>query len=375
MKLYKPQKIYIEKDAADYPLTQSILNKLPDVPREIIENTQAIIKSLEKQPDTIGEGKRYLLLKRDQGRSFKPFPEIDEYLVCDYFTLHLAEGCDLECSYCILQAYLTNPLLTIYVNIEEMLGNLQKTLDENPHKFFRIGTGQLADSLSLDHITEITKHLIPFFNRQTNAILELKTKSDNIENVLSLENEGKTIISWSLNSKKITSEEEHKCAGFNERLAAAEKVSSMDGYRVGFHLDPIVDYPDGEKDYQQTIDELFTRISDKKIAWLSLGCLRFMPELKSIMQNRFPKSQLALGEWITGMDGKMRYLKSRRIEIYQRTVEMIRRHTSEVPIYLCMETPEVWRRVFNQDFSKTSVCQMLDRAAKISSAQQEQPRL
>lgn len=53
--------------------------------------------------------------------------------------------------------------------------------------------------------------------------------------------------------------------------------------------------------------------------------------------------------------------------MYQRMVQMIRRRTSEVPIYLCMETPEVWRRVFNEDFSKASVCQMLDRAAKLIS--------
>lgn len=380
MKPYKPERIYIEKDALRYPHTRKILSRLPDVPVEETEDSntpspsplplpggedkgegESLQKYLRKKPDPIGEGKRYLLLRRDKGRSFKPFPESEQYLSCDYFTLHLAEGCDLECSYCILQAYLTNPLLTVYVNLEEILENLSVVLRENPDRFFRIGTGQLADSLSLDHLTGFSEALVPFFARQPNAVLELKTKSTQIERLLRLEPCERTIVSWSLNSKKIQREEEHKCASIEERLQAARKVIEA-GYRVGFHLDPIMDYLGWEKDYGEVIDEIFARIPGKRIAWISLGCLRFMPALKSIMENRFPKSKLPLGEWIQGMDGKMRYFKPRRIEIYRKAVERIRRQNSSVTLYLSMESPEVWRRVFGGTHTKNSVCRLLDQA-------------
>lgn len=365
MKPYRPQKIYIEKDAVDFPQTRTILKNLPGVPVEEIENVSELMKSLEAKNDPIGEGKRYLLLKKDKGRSFKPFPESEQYLSCDYFTLHVAEGCDLECSYCILQAYLTNLFLTVYVNTEEMLENLQHVLDENPDRFFRIGTGQLADSLSLDTITEFSKILVPFFARQKNAVLELKTKSTFIENLTGLTSNGKVIISWSMNSEKIQSEEEHKCAPLEERLGAAQKMIRS-GYRVGLHFDPIVDYAGWENDYGKIIDEIFSKLPEEKIAWISLGCLRFMPELKKVMQDRFPKSELPLGEWITGMDGKMRYFKPRRVEIYKTLVEKIRRQAPGVTLYLSMESPEVWRRVFGEEPTKASVCEMLDRAGKKS---------
>jgi len=269
----------------------------------------------------------------------------------------------LECSYCILQSYLTNPILTVYVNLEEMLGNLKSILRQNPDRLFRIGTGQLADSLSLEPIIGFMETLIPFFARQENAVLELKTKSSNVASLLDLDPQGRTIVSWSMNSRKIQHEEEHKCATIDERIEAAKKIAVLPGYRVGFHFDPVIDYPGWEEDYEEVVRDIFRVIPEEKIAWVSLGCLRFMPALKSIMQSRFPKSKLSLAEWVSGTDGKTRYFKPRRIEIYKRMVRFIRDRTQHVALYLCMESPEVWRHVFGGEHTKQSVCELLDQAA------------
>lgn len=364
MHLYRPKHIYVLRDALGFAATKRILGNLKDVPYSIIDSRADIEAHIKNQKDPIGQGKQYLLLARDKGRSFKPFPESPEYYSCDYHTLHLAEGCDLECSYCILQSYLTNPLLTVHVNIEEMLENLQKILDDYPDRFFRIGTGQIADSLSLDRITEYSKILVPFFALQHNAVLELKTKSTRIENLLELNPEGKTIAAWSLNSEKIQREEEHKCASILERISAAKTLITHADYRLAFHFDPLIDYPGWENEYAEVINFLFAEIPAERMAWISLGCLRFMPDLKGIMQERFPKSPLASGEWITGMDGKMRYLKARRVEVYQTMVEMVRSQSKDVSLYLTMESPEVWRKVFDREFSKAEICGMLDESVK-----------
>ena len=364
MPLYKPQKIYIESGAAALPLTEKILSRLPGIPHEEVSDIRGLLHDFRKRRDPIGEGKRALFLAYDKGRSFKPFPEAEQYLSCDYFTLHVAEGCDLECSYCILQSYLTNPLLTVFVNVAEMLANLQTVLDQNPHRFFRIGTGQLADSLSLDHITGFSEILVPFFARQKNALLELKTKSTNIDRLTALRPEGKALVSWSLNAKKITREEEHKCASIEERIAAARKITSFEGWRAGFHLDPVIDFPGWEAAYAEVLEELLNSVPEEKIAWISIGCLRMMPDLKPIMENRFPKSGLPEAEWIKGMDGKLRYFKPRRIEIYKKIVALIRERAPRVPLYLSMESPEVWERVFGVPATKESICQLLDSAAK-----------
>lgn len=362
MKTFVPHKILVEKDALEYSATREILNRCSGIPVEEVENARSAAAGLSKRRDPIGEGKRILLLARDRGRSFKPFPEAEQYLSCDYYTLHVAEGCDLECSYCILQAYLTNPLLTVYVNIEEMLENLQKTLSQHPNRFFRIGTGQLSDSLSLDHLTGFSEKLIPFFRQQENAVLELKTKSTQIDRLLPLRAGKKTIISWSFNSEKIQREEEHKCASLAQRLRAAKQIADTGEYRLGFHFDPVIDYPGWEEDYRRSIQNLFSQIPEEAIAWISLGCLRMMRELKPVMQARFPKSSLGSAEWIHGMDGKLRYFKPTRIDIYRKMVAWIREEAPNVTLYLSMESPEVWQKVFGFLPTRETVCRMLDQS-------------
>lgn len=359
---YVPKKIYLTPETEHCDYAKEIVARFPQVPVEKINHTKEIYEPLRSKPDPRGEGKRYLVLAHDKGRSFKPFPEIDQYLACDYYTLHLEEGCDMECSYCILQTYLTNPALMIYTNIDEILGKLKATLDANPQQFFRIGTGQLADSLSLDPITKFTRKLIPFFKAQPNAVLELKTKSLMTQELLGLSSGGSAIISWSMNARRVQLSDEHKTASISERLEAAHEIVLKTDHQVGFHFDPLIDYEGWEHDYAEVIESIFSKIPENRIAWISLGCLRFMPELKEIMQSRFPKSKLPLAEWVRGMDGKMRYFKPRRIEMYKTMVTLIRKYAPNVTLYLIMETPEVWHHVFGGEHNKETICTMLNTA-------------
>lgn len=363
--VYYPQKIYLEKSARNFPDVGKILSRLPNVPVEETDDFRSLLVQLKKKSDPIREGKQCLLLARDQGRAFKPFPNSEELVSCHFHSLHLIEGCDLECSYCILQAYLTNPLLTIYVNLEEILGGLESHLHACPDQFFRIGTGQLADSLSLDHLTAHTEYLVPFFARQPNAILELKTKSVNIARLEKLDSAGKTIVSWSMNAKRIQKEEEHKCASIEERIQAAKQCGAW-GYRVGFHFDPLIDYEGCLEEYVEVLEAILNEVPHEKIAWVSFGSLRFMPRLKSIMEKRFPKSSLPYAEWIRGVDGKMRYPKSRRIELSRALVTALRGRAPEIPIYLCMETEEVWRKVLGSDCDLERLKESLDATVVMS---------
>lgn len=356
---YRPERIFIEKSARNYAVTGRILSSLPNIPVEEVAGVPALIKKLRERSDPIGEGKRNLLLARDRGRAFKPFPNSEGLVSCNFYSLHLVEGCDLECSYCILQAYLTNPFLTVYVNMEEISEGLGVFLKENPDRTFRIGTGQLADSLSLDHLTAHTELLVPFFAKQRNAILELKTKSVNIDRLAKLDPKERTVVSWSMNTRRIQREEEHKCASIEERIQAAKQCIEW-GYRIGFHFDPIIDYENCLEEYEELIEEIFLNVSPERIAWISLGTLRFMPQLKSIMEKRFPKSPLPYGEWVRGVDGKMHYLKKRRIELYETLTRALRRHAPSVPLYFCMETEEVWDKVFGETFNPVKTSESLD---------------
>ena len=223
-----------------------------------------------------------------------------------------------------------------------MLKQVGQLTYSNPDTFFRIGTGEHSDSLALDKTLGINQHVIKFFAALPNALLELKTKSNHVEHLLELPHGGKTVISWSVNPQEIVKKEELKTATLDERLKAARMASDA-GYKVAFHFDPMIDYPDWEKGYQELAEQIIDNIPPDRIAWISFGTLRYISSLKSIVEERFPNSRLFLDEFVPGVDGKMRYLKKIRQRLYRNVQKKIEKLAPDVPTYLCMESSHLWK--------------------------------
>ena len=117
------------------------------------------------------------------------------------------------------------------------------------------------------------------------------------------------------------------------------------GYPLAFHFDPVVIYDGCENDYEDVIKQVFAHVSPQNIVWISIGTFRFMPQLKPIIQQRFPDSSIIYGEFIPGLDNKMRYFKPLRIRIYQHMVSVIRQFAPDLTVYFCMEDDDVWEQV------------------------------
>jgi spore photoproduct lyase len=89
-----------------------------------------------------------------------------------------------------------------------------------------------------------------------------------------------------------------------------------------------------------------------------------MPGLKGVVQDRFPRSKIIYGEFITGRDGKMRYFKPLRMKIYRAIARAIRAHAPDVCLYFCMEDDEVWRDALSfAPAERGGLARMLDDAA------------
>jgi len=333
-------KLYIDQNVADEPQTRLIQSRLK-IPYEIVTGPQPIYQHVLSSPDPIASGKEILLLTRNHGAFIKDCPGTRCYTCCGYKILHIGTYCTMDCAYCILQSYFHPPLLQYFTNQGDMLQELEKLFTQK--KIYRIGTGEFTDSLIWESWTGLAKDLVSIFSRQHDAVLELKTKTTSIEGLQALNHNQKTIISWSLNTDKIIRAEERRTSPLSARLQAAGKCASW-GYPIAFHFDPLVIYDGCEKDYRAVVEALFTHVQSERIVWISLGTLRFPPSLKPIIQERFPGSRIIYGEFITGLDGKMRYFKPLRIELYQKMVSLIKEIAPDVFIYFCMEDDEVWQK-------------------------------
>jgi spore photoproduct lyase len=267
----------------------------------------------------------------------------------------------MDCSYCILQTYFHPPLLQYFVNHDDLLGELDHLFSNRT--LSRIGTGEFTDSMIWDNLTDLSDLLVSKFSKQSRAVLELKTKTVDIKPLKALHHNRKTIVSWSLNTPRIIKNEERHTSSLSARLHAAAKCESWD-YPLGFHFDPLVVYDGCEKEYTSVVEKLFSNISYRNIVWISLGTFRFVPALKPIIEKRFPNSKIIYGEFISGLDGKMRYFKPLRINLYKKIVTCIRDYAPDVLIYLCMEDDEVWQKSLGfvpSDYGDLS--KMLDKSA------------
>lgn len=308
-------KVFVSKDTLKYPIAQNVLENIPQ--NKIF---------YEEKPK---EGKNTIFLEVKKGQMLKQIPYEDK----TSSALIYQTNCHLECSYCYLQSYYKHKGITIYVNSEDLLQQITST-----KRFKRFYAGELNDSLALDNLTNYTKVLIPFFNKRKELFLELRTKTDNISNLLNLKPTPNIVITWSLNPTGIIKEYEKKTASLLQRLKSANSCQEA-GYKIGIHLDPIIYTHNFEQEYSQLIELIGKGIKkQQEIAYISLGGLRFTKDLaKIVRQKPLSERRILSSEFVRCKDGKFRYFKPIRRRMYNYILNKIRATLGDIHIYFCME--------------------------------------
>ncbi|MCX8117422.1 MAG: radical SAM protein [Desulfobacterota bacterium] len=342
---FQIERIYLDEQAEGDWVARRVLSCLPSVPVVRIRDKRDIIKKSLSEDDPIGKGKRALLLTRFYGRRLKPCPGTSNHLCCGYYVINAVTNCPMDCSYCVLQGYLNNPFLTLYTNWDDLLQEIEGYLSSERQPLPRLGTGELSDSLALEPIFPISRYLVSYFAERGHGLLELKTKSDQIDALLDLDHRGRTVVSWSLTPPRMIQEEERGTASLERRLEAARRCQEA-GYPIGLHFDPMIEEEGWEKAYEILVSYIFDRIDPKRVIWISMGGFRYPPRLRGVAEERFPRTRIFLGESFPGKDGKLRYLRPIRVKMYRKMVGWLREVSPDLFVYLCMESQEVWQKVF-----------------------------
>jgi spore photoproduct lyase len=339
----KFQHIYIDEQSRGSKVAQRFVSLFPEEKISFVSEMPRSEARGSLSSKEFDRSKKEIFITPFKGSFFKRCPGSKPGLACcNYFVLNLGLQCDMNCSYCYLQSFINTPVLTIYSNLDQALSELDEMGLKFSEQSMRIGTGETIDSLSLDELTLYSHELISFFKRYPNWRLEFKTKSDRVEQFLNTEHAGNVIVSWSVNPEFIVSSEEHSTASLAARLDAAEKCLAR-GFQIAFHIDPMVWHPEWRENYLGLVDEIVRRFEPSQIPYISLGALRFQPEQRHLMRERFGlKSYVTQAEVFTSPDGKMRYDADMRQEMFAHVIARFKEHDPLWKVFLCMETPESW---------------------------------
>jgi spore photoproduct lyase len=252
--------------------------------------------------------------------------------------------CPYGCKYCYLAGtpgVKFSPSVKIYVNLPEMLLEIDRIAWRlgRPTAFY---LGKLQDSLALDPLTAYSTVLVPFFADHAWARLTLLTKSANVDHLLDLEHRGHSILSWSVNPPEVSAMFEENVPCIEERLEAMRRVAER-GYPVRAIMMPIIPIEGWQDPYTA-----FTRhlLESVPIQRLTLGGICIYRSARDLMERKMG-TRNAVSEYIDRVspvagDGRARYSRGLRHEVYSTIIETARRLRPNLEVALCLEEQALW---------------------------------
>jgi len=263
---------------------------------------------------------------------------------CNLKTLDSVINCGFDCSYCTIQSFYKGGKVLFEKKLKEKL----EKINLDPSKRYHIGTGQSSDSLMWGNRENNLKYLFEFARKNRNIILELKTKSANIQYLLENDVPGNIICTWSLNTQTIIKNEEHLTATLDERLNAAKEIHNK-GILVGFHFHPMVYYKGWEKEYTKLASRIIKEFNPDRVALISIGTLTFIkPVIKKIRSRDFKTRILQIP--LVDAEGKQSYTYDIKKNMFQALYSSFSPWHNKVFFYMCMEDKRLWMDVFSREY-------------------------
>ncbi len=297
------------------------------------------------QPDSLAlhnAGKRTLVLAEhnsavrqstEEGNSCPNYWHFSPYGFCPY-----------GCTYCYLagtQGVRFSPTVKVFLNLPEILAEVDRVARRigEPTAFY---LGKLQDGLALDPLTGYSRQIIPFFADHPTARLTLLTKSADVENLLDLDHRAHAILSWTVNPSAIIEAFEENTPTLEDRLTAMEAASRA-GYLVRAVVMPIIPIPGWAAIHGEFLVDLLSRV---KLQRITLGSICSYPQAMRLTEKKLGRKNPISVQLDRGpgrmTDGRARFPRELREEVYRHLLRTIRQQDQDVNIGLCLEEPSLF---------------------------------
>ncbi|MBW2644431.1 MAG: hypothetical protein JRC89_14025 [Deltaproteobacteria bacterium] len=189
--MWKPKEIIVHEKVRNDPETIYFIQQCPGVPvkytdsgipKNIVQLSDILSHSGSTMLDKILAGKQVVYIA-PATRVVDVFTMPDDRIICPHFDrLKLASnGCFYQCDWCYLKLTYRAafPFITIRAQYDKIKEQLYKRLRQTQDPVI-FNSGELADSLSMEHLTRAGREFIPWFANSDNGYLFMLTKSDNV---------------------------------------------------------------------------------------------------------------------------------------------------------------------------------------------------
>jgi spore photoproduct lyase len=263
-------------------------------------------------------------------------------LCCRLRTIDAVECCAFGCSYCIIQNF--------YHSKAVFDRDFKRKLSEihvDPSRFYRFSSGQSSDSLLWGNRFNVLADLFIFAEEHPNILLELKTKSRNIKYLLENRPPANTVVSWSLNTQRIISNEEHFTPSLKLRLRAARRLADA-GIKVAFHFHPLIYYEGWEKEYPEAAKAVIKAFKPEEVLFVSFGTLTLIKPAIRAIRKKGLRTKILQMPAARDPKGKITYPDEIKLALFKKIYSVFSPWKGRVYFYLCMEKPLIWQELFGR---------------------------
>ncbi len=330
--------LYIQKSARLSDEAGRARSLAPAAEMAEFDDLAALLKDLDTLD--LKSAKRRLVIANKRGTFVKEFPAAPGVRSPAWHYLTAVLGCQADCRYCFLQGYHRAGTPIVFADRGGMLEEIARKSRELSGVYFYYG--ELSDALMLEGVAGLVEPLVDLFGRLPDARLELRTKSAKVDGLTAVKPAPNVSVAWTFSPLSIQERFEQGSAEPHDRIEAARCVQEA-GYRVGIRFDPIILFHGWRTQYAELIGQIFSAIDPRGIDFVQMGCLRFAPQLKATVVERFGCSAPFDGEFVVCADGKLRYPRPVRSAAYAHIGALIASAAPGLSLSLCMETPAVMR--------------------------------
>jgi len=159
---------------------------------------------------------------------------------------------------------------------------------------------------------------------------------------LDLEHQGHSILSWSVNPPEVSAAFEENVPSTDERIEAMRRVAER-SYRVRAIMMPIIPVDGWQDVYARFTEHLLQTVPIER---LTLGGICIYRSARGLMERKMGRPNL-VSQHIDASsppagDGRARYSRTLRHEVYSLVIETARQLRPGLEIALCLEEQALW---------------------------------
>lgn len=251
-----------------------------------------------------------------------------------------AVGCPFDCTYCPYTSF-----VCLRVDVEHFVERVtQMTSERRSQRLFKLNNR--TDTLGLEPEYGLAPLLVQRFAELEGKYLMLYSKGDEVDALLDLDHQRKTVACFTLTPEPVARLLEQGAPPPAARIEAIGRLARA-GYPIRVRFSPIVPLQDWRQAYGNLIDRLYAVANPELVTLWTLSMVEMEELVRIVPEAALDQEIVALAraarERMQGRKGAP-FPPGVRAELYNTIAKLLRARSSVTQVSLCLETSEVWDR-------------------------------